>query len=58
MTQKLDTLQDTLHSVLGDAIRTFVRDRGEITITVPAARYLEVAQTLRDMGISQPALEA
>ena len=48
MTQKLDTLQDTLHSVLGDAIRTFVRDRGEITITVPAARYLEVAQTLRD----------
>ena len=48
MTQKLDTLQDALHSVLGDDIKTFVRDRGEITITVPAARYLDVAQTLRD----------
>ena len=48
MTQKLDTLQDALHSVFGDDIKTFVRDRGEITITVPAARYLDVAQTLRD----------
>ena len=48
MTQKLDTLQEALHSVLGDAIQSFVRDRGEITITVTAVRYLDVAQTLRD----------
>ena len=48
MTQKLDTLQATLGSVLGDAIQTLVRDRGEITITVGAARYAEAARTLRD----------
>ena len=48
MTQKLDTLQAALHSTLGDAILSLVRDRGEITITVPAGRYLEAARTLRD----------
>jgi len=48
MTQKLDTLQDALQTTLGDAIQSLVRARGEITITVPAARYLEVAKTLRD----------
>ena len=48
MTQKLDTLEAALRSVLGDAITSLARARGEITITVPAARYLEVAQTLRD----------
>ena len=48
MTQKLDTLQAALHSTLGDAILSLVRDRGEITITVPAARYQEAARTLRD----------
>ena len=48
MTQKLDTLQAALGSVLGDAIQTLVRDRGEITITVSAARYAEAARTLRD----------
>jgi NADH-quinone oxidoreductase subunit C len=48
MTQKLDTLQEALQTTLGDAILSLVRARGEITITVPAARYLEVAQTLRD----------
>ena len=48
MTQKLDTLQEALQTTLGDAIQSLVRARGEITITVPAARYLEVAKTLRD----------
>jgi NADH-quinone oxidoreductase subunit C len=48
MTQKLDTLQAALAAALGDAITTFVRDRGEITITVPAERYLAIATQLRD----------
>ncbi len=48
MTQKLDTLQAALLSTLGDAIQSLVRERGEITITVAAARYLEAAKTLRD----------
>ena len=48
MTQKLDNLEAALKAALGDTIQTFVRDRGEISITVPAARYLEAAKTLRD----------
>ena len=48
MTQKLDTLQVALTAALGDAITSLVRDRGEITITVPAERYLAVAMQLRD----------
>jgi len=48
MTQKLDTLQAALLSTLGDAIQSLVRERGEITITVAAARYLEAAKALRD----------
>ena len=48
MTQKLDTLQEALQTTLGNALQSLVRARGEITITVPAARYLEVAKTLRD----------
>jgi NADH-quinone oxidoreductase subunit C len=48
MTQKLDTLQEALQTTLGDALQSLVRARGEITITVPAGRYLEVAKTLRD----------
>jgi NADH-quinone oxidoreductase subunit C len=48
MTQKLDTLQAALGTVLGDAVTALKRERGEITITVPAARWLEVARTLRD----------
>ncbi|MEN9544893.1 MAG: NADH-quinone oxidoreductase, subunit NuoC [Pseudomonadota bacterium] len=48
MTQKLDTLQAALESVLGDAVKSLVRARGEITITVAADRYLEVARALRD----------
>ena len=48
MTQKLDTLQAALAASLGDAVSTLVRERGEITITVPAGRWLEVAYKLRD----------
>lgn len=48
MTQKLDKLQSALESVLGGRIRLFKRERGEISITVAAADYYEVAQALRD----------
>ena len=48
MTQKLDTLQAALQSVLGEAIQSFKRERGEITLTVAADRYLTVAAALRD----------
>ncbi|MGL6222109.1 MAG: NADH-quinone oxidoreductase subunit C, partial [Steroidobacteraceae bacterium] len=48
MTQKLDTLQAALHAALGDRIKTFKRERGEITLEVAAADYLSVATTLRD----------
>jgi NADH-quinone oxidoreductase subunit C len=48
MTQKLDTLQAALTRVLGDIVTSLVRDRGEITVTVGARRYLEAALTLRD----------
>ena len=48
MTQRLDKLQAALEAVLGNKIKAFKRDRGEITITVAAADYLGVAQTLRD----------
>ncbi len=45
---RLDTLQAALESVLGSKIKKLVRDRGEITVTVGAADYLQVATTLRD----------
>ncbi len=48
MTQKLDTLQAALETALGDQIKTLVRARGEITITVAAADYLAASKTLRD----------
>jgi len=48
MTQKLDTLQAALQAALGDTIKTFKRERGEITIIVAADRYLDVAGQLRD----------
>jgi NADH-quinone oxidoreductase subunit C len=48
MTQRLDTLQATLTTVLGDAVVSLLRARGELTLTVAAERYLEVATTLRD----------
>ncbi|HEY6134066.1 MAG TPA: NADH-quinone oxidoreductase subunit C [Rubrivivax sp.] len=48
MTQKLDTLQAALRTVLGETIQSFKRERGEITITVAPADYLRVALLLRD----------
>jgi NADH-quinone oxidoreductase subunit C len=48
MTQKLDTLKAALEAALGDKIKTLVRERGEISITVAADDYAEVALTLRD----------
>ena len=48
MSQRLDTLQAALESALGDDIRSLVRARGEITVTVAADRYNDVARRLRD----------
>jgi NADH-quinone oxidoreductase subunit C len=48
MTQKLDTLQAALTDVLGAAIERLERVKGEISITVKAADYLNVATALRD----------
>jgi NADH-quinone oxidoreductase subunit C len=45
---RLDTLQAALQSVLGTRIKSLKRDRGELTLTVAAADYLDVAKTLRD----------
>jgi NADH-quinone oxidoreductase subunit C len=47
MTQKLDNLQAALGTTLGERVRSLVRDRGEITITVPAELYLETARLLQ-----------
>ena len=44
----LDTLQAALEAGLGSQLKSLVRDRGEITITVAAANYLAVATALRD----------
>ena len=49
---KLDSLQAGLESVLGAQIKSLVRDRGELTVTVSAADYSEAAAQLR----SAPAL--
>ncbi|HKX42728.1 MAG TPA: NADH-quinone oxidoreductase subunit C [Burkholderiaceae bacterium] len=45
---KLDDLQAALESALGSKLKKLARARGEITITVAAADYLEAARTLRD----------
>ena len=45
---QLDTLQAALESALGARLKTLVRDRGEITVTVGAADYLAAATVLRD----------
>ena len=48
MTQRLDNLQAALQAALGDRIKNFKLERGEITLTVAASDYLPVATTLRD----------
>ncbi len=48
MTQRLDKLQAALEAALGEKVKTFKRELGEITLTVTAEDYLAVAKTLRD----------
>ncbi len=48
MSIKLDTLEAALHSVLGDAVKRLDKLKGELTLTVSSADYLNVATTLRD----------
>jgi NADH-quinone oxidoreductase subunit C len=45
---KLDTLEASLASVLGDRVKKLVRDRGELTLTVAAPDYIAAAMLLRD----------
>ena len=48
MTQRLDNLQAALERVLGERIKAFKRERGEITLTLDSADYLDAMRTLRD----------
>ena len=50
MSQKLANLQIALQNVLGDKIKRLDDARGELTLTVSAADYLDVCTTLRDHG--------
>ena len=45
---KLDVLEAALTAVLGERVKKLVRDRGELTVTVSAADYLQSALLLRD----------
>jgi NADH-quinone oxidoreductase subunit C len=45
---KLDILEGVLTGALGERMKTLVRDRGELTVTVSAANYTEAAVLLRD----------
>jgi NADH-quinone oxidoreductase subunit C len=44
----LDTLQQALEAAFGDRIKRLVQDRGELTITVSAADYADIALALRE----------
>ena len=44
----LDTLESALHATLGERLQQLVRARGEITLVVKAADYLDTALLLRD----------
>lgn len=48
MSEKLERLNQSLQSVLGERIRSVVTDRGEVTLEVAAKDYLAVANLLRD----------
>src|SRR5574337_1049448 len=48
MTQKLDTLQAALASGFGGALKSVVRDRGEITVGVASGDYPRLMRALRD----------
>ena len=45
---QLDILRSALTTTLGTALKTLVQDRGELTITVAAADYLQAALLLRE----------
>nr|WP_316639255.1 NADH-quinone oxidoreductase subunit C [uncultured Roseateles sp.] len=45
---KLDTLQQTLQTLLGERVQSLTSALGELTLTVAAKDYTEVATTLRD----------
>ena len=45
---KLDVLEAALMAVLGERVKALVRNRGELTLTVSAANYIEAALLLRD----------
>ena len=45
---RIDTLEAALAAVLGERVKTLVRDRGELTVTVSAANYIDAALLLRD----------
>jgi NADH-quinone oxidoreductase subunit C len=47
MSARLDALQAALVAVFGEPLK-LVRDRGELTITLPASSWLDNARTLRD----------
>ena len=48
MSQKLAILQAALQNVLGDKVKRLDNIKGELTLTVSAADYLDVSRTLRD----------
>jgi NADH-quinone oxidoreductase subunit C len=48
MSAKLERLSQTLRDLFGDTLQSLVVDRGEVTIEVAAADYLQVARMLRD----------
>lgn len=48
MSTPIETLQSALQSLLGERITSLVLSRGELTLTVAALDYVDVAKTLRD----------
>jgi len=48
MSQKLANLEVALQNVLGDKIKRLDQAKGELTLTVSPADYLDIARTLRD----------
>jgi NADH-quinone oxidoreductase subunit C len=48
MSQKLDTLEASLRTVLVDRAAEIKRDRGEVTLTVAAAHYADAMRRLHD----------
>ncbi len=48
MSNRLDALQEAIGAQLGARVKALVRATGELTLTVGAADYLDVAKSLRD----------